>query len=75
MRRVWGPDGVDGVEVGVEGAGVIRVLSQGADAVVMGAGQCLADGVGRHRVGADFDEGVVVGAGKCHGLAEAHRIA
>ena len=62
MRRVWGPEGVDGVEVGVEGAGVIRVLSQGPDAVVMRAGQCFTDGVSRYRVGADFDEGVVVGA-------------
>ena len=70
-----GPGGVGGVEVGVEGEGVVGVALQGCDAVVMGAGQGVGDGVGEQRVGADFDEGGVVLAGGGDGLAEANGVA
>ena len=70
-----GAGGVGGVEVGVEGVGVVGVALQGSDAVVMGAGQGVGDGVGEQRVGADLDEGGVVLTGGGDGLAEANRVA
>ena len=51
--------GVGGVEVGVEGDGVVGVALQGPDAVVVGVGQGVGDGLGEQRVRADLDEGVV----------------
>ncbi len=49
--------GVGGVEVGVEGDGVVGVALQRAQAVVMDARRGFRDGLGEHRVRADLDEG------------------
>src|ERR1700754_122964 len=46
VRRVWGAGGVTPVEVGVERECVVGVALQGCDAVVVGAGQDVFDGVG-----------------------------
>ena len=59
----------------MEGVGVVGVALQGSDAVVMGAGQGVGDGVGEQRVGADLDEGGVVLAGGGDGLVEADGVA
>ncbi len=48
--------GVGGVEVGVEGQGVVGVAEQGADGVVVGLAEGFGDGVGEQRVRADLDE-------------------
>ena len=75
VRRPRGHRGVGGIEVGVEGVGVVGVALQGSDAVVMSAGQDVFDGVGEQRVGADLDESGVVLAGGGDGLAEADGVA
>ena len=57
VREAWWVGGVGGVEVGVEGEGVVGVALQGSDAVVVRAAEGVADGVGQQRMRADFDEG------------------
>ncbi len=68
-------DSVSGVEVGVEGEGVVGVALQGPDAVVMDLAQRVADRVGQHRMRTDFHEGGVVGAGGGDGMTESYRVA
>ena len=75
VRRPRGARGVGGIEVRVEGEGFVDLALQGSDAVVMGAGQGVFDGVGEQGMGADFDEGGVVLAGSGDGLAEADGVA
>ena len=71
----WWVGGVGGVEVGVKGERVVGVAAQGSHAVVVGAAEDLADGVGEQRVWADLEERAVVGTGRGDGLAEPHRVA
>ena len=44
---VGGMGGVGGVEGGVEADGVVGVAGEGAQCVVVGVGECVADCVGR----------------------------
>ena len=75
VRGLRRAGGVGGVEIGVEGQGVVLVALQRPDAVMMGGTEGVGDRVGEQRVGADLDEGGVLLAGGGDGLAEPHRIA
>ena len=71
---VGGMGGVGGVERGVEADGVVGVAGQGAQGVMMGVAQGVADREGQQRVWADLDERGVGGAGGGHRLGEPHRV-
>ena len=67
VRGLWWVGGVRGVEVGVEGEGVVASRCSVPMLILVcgvARGQGVVDGVGQQRVRADFDEGGVVGAGR-----------
>ena len=70
-----GAGGVAGVEMGMEGQGVVVVAGQRGKGVMMGVGEGVIDGVGQHRVRADLDEGAVLDSRGRDRLGESHRVA
>ena len=71
---VGGVGGVGGVERGVKTDRVVGVAGQGAQRVMVGIAQGVADREGQQRVRADLDECGVSGTGSGHRLAEPHRV-
>ncbi len=75
-RCAGGMAGVGGVEVGVEGQGVVGVAVQGAQGVVVDIAEGVGDGVGQQWVRADLDEApcsapaAAIACGKTHRVAQ-----